>query len=53
VAGGHDGPLVHNTVAAYDPQRNKWNLIVFMFWVEMMVKLTYHLLKFTAHKESF
>ena len=30
MAGGHDGPLVHNTVEAYDPQRNKWSLIAEM-----------------------
>ena len=27
VAGGHDGPLIHNSVEVYDIQTNKWTLI--------------------------
>lgn len=26
VAGGHDGPLIHNSVEVYDPHKNKWSL---------------------------
>lgn len=27
MAGGHDGPIVHNSVEVYDHNRNKWSLI--------------------------
>lgn len=30
VAGGHDGPLIHNSVECYDMSTNKWTLITEM-----------------------
>ena len=30
VTGGHDGPLIHNSVECYDANTNKWTLIAEM-----------------------